>query len=457
MTKDQQHQSIVHVLDNIDPSQDLESSTATLKSELGGFLEEDRVEQEKYQWDRYARAKQRVPAGSWRTWLILAGRGFGKTRTGSETLRQWVGSGQAKRIALIGATEGEVRDVMIEGDSGLLSIYPPENKPVYESSKGRVTWPNGAMATIFSAENYEKLRGPQFDAAWIDELCKFRSDREVWDQLNFSLRLGKNPRVIITTTPRPTVLLKELLQGEKKGDVHVTTGTTYENLGNLSKGFMGIMSQKYGGTTLGKQELEGKILSNVQGALWTNDLMASAVRRRNDMPEFTRLVVAVDPAITSHGKSDESGIIVAAKDKDNCAYILHDYSGKYTPHGWAKKAIEAYNLFEADCIVAEVNQGGDMVESVVRSIEPTISFKGVHASRGKVLRAEPVLALYEQNRVFHVKGSQLVKLEEQMLGYVPGLTKKSPDRLDALVWAVTELLLPKDLSSAHRIHSLEGE
>ncbi len=421
---------------------------------LKALLRKHQQKEAQYHWDRHARAKQRVPKGQWRTWLILAGRGFGKTLTGAETLRKWVHTGKARRIALIGATESEVRDVMVEGDSGLLAVHPPDLRPQYEPSKRRITWTNGAVATIFSAENYEQLRGPQFDTAWVDELCKFRSDREVWDQLNFALRLGKYPRVIITTTPRPTPLLKELLQGEKAGEVHVTTGTTYENLKNLSRHFIHFMSQKYGGTTLGKQELEGRILKDVHGALWTNELIASSVMRRENMPEFTRIVVAVDPAVTCHGKSDETGIIVAAKDAENRGYILHDYSGKYTPHGWAKKAIEAFHRFKADCVVAEVNQGGDMVESIVRSVEPSTPFKAVHASRGKALRAEPVLALYEQGRVFHVKGGHLTKLESQMVEYVPGLSKKSPDRLDALVWALTELLLPKDLSVTPKLHGI---
>ncbi len=408
-----------------------------------------------YRWDRHARANQRVPKGQWRAWLILAGRGFGKTRTGAETLRQWVEAGQTHRIALIGDTESEVRDVMIEGESGLLAVHPPESRPAYEPSKRRVTWPNGAIATVFSAENYEQLRGPQFDCAWIDELCKFKKAEKVWDQLNFALRLGKHPRVILTTTPRPTPLLKELLQGEKKGDVYVTRGTTFENIRNLSPSFIHFMRSKYLGTTLGEQELKGRVLDQVEGALWSHELLSNASMRRNDMPDLIRIVVSVDPAITSHGKSDETGIIVAGTDPENRGYVLDDLSGRYSPSQWAKVAVEAYHRYRADSIVAEVNQGGDMVETIIRSIENTIPFRGVHATRGKMLRAEPVVSLYEQGRIYHRKGEHLKKLEQQMLDYAPGISAKSPDRLDALVWAITELLLPKDLRIKPRIIGFE--
>lgn len=422
----------------------------------GKLLELDRYcDSLLYRWDRHARANQRVPSGTWRAWLILAGRGFGKTRTGAETLRQWVHSGQARRIALIGDTESEVRDVMIEGESGLLAVHPPESRPTYEPSKRRITWPNGAVATVFSAENYEQLRGPQFDCAWIDELCKFKKADQVWDQLNFALRLGKHPRVILTTTPRPTPLLKELIQGEKKGDVHITRGTTFENIQNLSPSFIHFMRSKYLGTTLGEQELKGKVLEQIEGALWTHALLSNASMRRDDMPDFVRIVVAVDPAVTSHSKSDETGIIVAGMDRQNRGYVLDDLSGKYSPSQWAKVAIEAYHRYQADSIVAEVNQGGDMVETIIRSIEDTISFRGVHATRGKALRAEPVVALYEQGRIYHRKGEQLKKLEQQLLEYSPGISGKSPDRLDALVWALTELLLPTNLKIKPRIIAFE--
>lgn len=409
-----------------------------------------------YCWETQARENQRVPKGNWRAWLILAGRGFGKTRTGAETLRQWVESGEVRRIALIGATEGEVRDVMVEGMSGLLAVHPPHEQPRYEPSKRRITWPNGAIATLFSAENYEQLRGPQFDCAWIDELCKLKYAEKVWDQLNFSLRLGKDPKVILTTTPRPIPLLKELLKGETKGDVYVTRGSTFENIDNLSGSFISYVEQKYKGTKIGKQELYGQVLDSAEGALWTQDLATANSLHRAEIPELLRVIVAIDPAVTSNENSDETGIIVAGKDDKGHAYILDDVSGKYSPNGWAELAVETYDKYQADAIVAEVNQGGDLVESIVESVAKgqgkIIPYRGIHATRGKVLRAEPVVALYEQRRVHHLKTRRLEKLEEQMSTYVPKGRGHSPDRIDALVWAVTELLFSKKGEGSPLVH-----
>jgi predicted phage terminase large subunit-like protein len=400
-----------------------------------------RICAKQYNWPQIARPSQQVPAGHWRVWLIMAGRGFGKTRTGAETIRHWIKTGTAKRIALIGASESEVRDVMIEGVSGLLQIHPDHERPHFEPSKRRLTWPNGAVATIFSAENTEQLRGPQFDCAWVDELAKFRKAQTIWDQLNFALRLGPQPRIIVTTTPKPIPLIKELLEEAQQHKVIVTRGTTFENRANLSSSFMDHLKKKYMGTTLGQQEIEGALLESIEGALWTPALLSRTQLSIQKVPDLTRIVVAVDPAVTSHHASDETGIIVAGIDQDRKAYILQDYSHKYTPAQWAHKAIAAYYQHKADAIVAEVNQGGDLVESIIRSIDPNVAFRGVHATRGKALRAEPVMALYEQGRVKHVTTAGLTLLEEQMCTYVPGITPKSPDRLDALVWAVTELLL----------------
>lgn len=399
-----------------------------------------------YQWEAMARENQKVPPGSWRVWMILAGRGFGKTRTGAETIRQWVTTGKAKRIALVSDTESEGRDVMIEGISGLIAIHPPQDRPLYEPSKRRLTWRNGAIATLFSAENYEQLRGPQFDTAWVDELAKFRCAQDVWDQLALTLRLGKHPRIVVTTTPRPIPLIKQLLEGEKTGQVAITRGTTFENRQNLASSFLDHLQSAYVGTRLGAQELEGKVLEDIEGVLWTSALLEQASLPASKLPDsFARLVVAVDPAVTSQATSDETGIIVAGLDSTGTVYILQDLSGRYSPTQWAQRALQAYHTFKADCIVAENNQGGDLVESIIRSLDPTVAFQAVHATRGKALRAEPVLALYEQGRVKHIRGAYAL-LEEQMATYVPGKSSKSPDRLDALVWAVTELLLPKDTS-----------
>ncbi len=409
----------------------------------------------KYNWDKYARPSQKIPPGNWRVWLILAGRGFGKTRTGAETIKKFVSTNAIKRIALIGQSETEVRDVMIEGSSGLLAVYPDKERPVFEPSKRRLTWSNGSIATIFSAENYEQLRGPQFDFAWIDELAKFNNDKAVWDQLNFSLRLGKCPRAIITTTPRPNKLLQELLEAEKSGDVYVTRGSTFDNQENLSPQFIAYLKNKYSGTNLGQQEIEGKILNDNTGALWSRTLINQAQVINKEIPELSRIIIAIDPAVTSGVKSDETGIIVAGKDNGDTVYVLKDISGRYGPAEWARKAIHEYHNYNADCIVAENNQGGDLVESIIRSIDHSIPFKGVYASRGKVLRAEPVLCLYQRNKVKHLSNGDLAILEQQMIDYVPGKTAKSPDRLDALVWAVTELLLPKTVKNIPAIFSIE--
>lgn len=392
----------------------------------------------KYLWEKVARPSQLIPPGNWRTWLIMAGRGFGKTRTGAETIRQWVQQGIYKRIALIAHTESEGRDVMIEGVSGLLDVHPKDERPHYEPSKRRLTWPNGAIATLFSSENVEQLRGPQFDCAWIDELAKFRTMEEVWDQLSFALRLGPLPRILITTTPRPAKLINKLMQSSKDW-IHITKGSTFENAPNLSPHYIEEMKSRFEGSRLGAQELYGKILSHQEGALWSYDLIDSC--KVDQLPPMQRVIIAIDPAITSHGDSDETGIVVAGIDNCQKAFILADLSGKYKPSVWAQKALDAYHFYQADTIVAEVNQGGDLVASMISTLDPTIPFKALHATRGKAVRAEPVACLYEQGRIFHHRFGKLEVLEEQMCSFTPAHSKKSPDRMDALVWAITELCI----------------
>jgi len=368
--------------------------------------------------------------------LILAGRGFGKTRTGAETIRQWALTHQARRIALIGDTQEDVRDIMIEGESGLLAIHPPEDRPHYEPSKRRLTWKNGAIAMIYSAENYEQLRGPQFDCAWIDEFAKFREMAKVWQQIHFSLRLGPHPRMIITTTPRPLPLLQELVTHAGK-EVALTRGTTFENQDNLSPVFINTMQQSFSGTRLGAQELLGEMIDTHEGALWTPALLDQY--RTKVLPEFKRIVIGIDPAVTHHSHSDETGLVVVGLGHDHHAYVLEDLSGQYPATTWGKIACEAYHHWNADRIIAEVNKGGDLVETLLRSIDPTISYQGVHASRGKYTRAEPIAAFYEQGKVHHACQG-LKRLEDQMCKFLPGMTD-SPDRVDALVWALTALML----------------
>lgn len=380
------------------------------------------------------------PKESWRTWLILAGRGFGKTRCGAEWVRAQVGSG-CRRIALIGATAADARDVMVEGESGVLAISPPWDRPNYEPSKRRLTWPNGAVATTYSADEPDRLRGPQHDGAWCDELAAWRY-AAAWDNLMLGLRLGDDPRCVVTTTPRPVKLIRDLVAGK---DCMVTKGSTYENRGNLAAGFLADIVARYEGSRLGRQELYADLLDDTPGALWQRAWFDRD--RVSEAPILRRVVVAVDPPASSSENADECGIVVAGLGEDGKAYVLVDRSQRGTPHGWASAAVRAYHAFKADRLVAEVNQGGEMVESVVRQVDRDVSYKAVHATRGKATRAEPVAALYEQGRVCHV--GPLDVLEDQMCAFTTDFDRLaagfSPDRLDAAVWALTELMLGKRL------------
>ena len=348
-----------------------------------------------------------------------------------------IGMRTARHVALVAPTAADARDVMVEGESGLLAIAPPWDRPEYEPSKRRLTWENGAIATTYSADEPERLRGPQHDFAWCDELAAWRYP-EAWDMLMFGLRLGDDPRAVVTTTPRPTKLIKALAADPK---VAVTHGTTYDNWKYLAPAFIEQIVRRYEGTRLGRQELDAEILDDVPGALWTHGLIDAT--RVNTVPSLTRLVVAIDPAVSSDEHADETGIVVAGKDAAGHGYVLADLSGRYTPTEWAKAAIAAYRAHNADRIVAEINNGGDMVEATLRMIDPSVPFTAVHASHGKVARAEPVAALYEQGRVHHL--GALPRLEDQMCCFSHDYDRTqagySPDRVDALVWALTELLV----------------
>lgn len=392
-------------------------------------------ESKHYNWLSIARPSQLPPPGKWRIWLILAGRGFGKTRTGAETLRLWIHKGLSRRIALVGETEADVRHVMIEGTSGLLAVHPPSERPLYEPTKQELTWSNGARATCFSAEAYERLRGPQFDSAWVDELAKFKDAQKVWDQVMFGLRLGQFPRAIITTTPRPLPLLKNLLRNQ---EVTTTKGSTFENATNLATSFLDYVRTHYGQTLLGRQELYADIIESTPESLWSSSLLNAAKEHYQELP-LHRVIVAVDPAVTHSQHSDETGIIVAGLTAQGVAVVLKDLSLKGPPSLWINKVIETYHRFNADRVIAEVNMGGDLVEHLLRTYDASISYKAVRATRGKSIRAEPIAALYEQGKVWHADSFPL--LESQLLSYIPGKSLFSPDRLDALVWALTELIL----------------
>jgi predicted phage terminase large subunit-like protein len=390
-----------------------------------------------YGWEAIARSNQLPPPGDWSIWLLLAGRGFGKTRVLSEMCNLWATTGQASRIAVVGSTAGDCRDVIVEGELGILATAPDWCRPIYQATRRQLQWPNGAIATLYSAEEPDRLRGPQHDAAICDELGSWR-DPSTFDMLMFGLRLGQHPRVVVATTPRPTKLVKGLLAREGR-DVVVTRGSTYENRANLAPGFFTQIVGKYEGTRLGRQELMAEVLSDTPGALWTLDSIDRS--RRERAPDLVRVVVGIDPAVSTSEGSDETGIVVCGRDDRGHAYLLEDLSGRYDPAGWARAAIDAYHRHDADRIVAEVNQGGDMVENTLRTIDPNIPYTAVRASRGKFTRAEPVAALYEQGRVHHV--GAFPELEDQMTGFVADLDRAkfgSPDRVDALVWALTELL-----------------
>jgi len=383
-------------------------------------------------WPFWARPSQLAPPGEWLTWLILAGRGWGKTRTGAEFIRQEVKAGRAKRIALVARTAADVRDVVVEGESGLLAIHPAHERPTWNSSRRRLEWPNGAIATTYSAEEPDQLRGPQHDLAWCDEPAAWRYP-ETWDQLRFGLRLGPRPRTVATTTPRPTALIRALVADPS---VVVTRGATCDNAANLSPGVVADLDRKYAGTRLGRQELLGEILDDAPGALWKRAWIDDA--RVRAAPEFRRVVVAVDPAV-SHGEdADETGIVVVGLGWDGKAYLIADATGRMPPEKWARTVVDLYHRHRADRVIAEVNQGGTMVEHTLRVVDRAVSYRPVHAKRGKALRAEPVAALYEQGRVCHV--GAFSELEDQLCLWQPG-DPDSPDRLDALVYALTDLIV----------------
>lgn len=404
----------------------------------------------RYNWKFWARPDQLAPGGDWRTWLILAGRGWGKSRTGSELVREWA-LGSPCRIALVGLTAADARDVMVEGESGILAVHPDHEKPLYEPSKRRLTWPNGSIATCYNASEPDQLRGPQHHKAWIDEFAKFPAAQDLWDQLTFGMRLGDKPQAVVTTTPRPIPIIKRMMAD--KGTV-TTRGATKDNTANLAPGAVAAMMERYEGTRLGRQELEGEIVDDVVGALWTRSMLDANRRKAGSdgMPidengrrvEMSRVVIAIDPSGTD-GSSDDGdavGIVAAGRGVDGRGYVLEDATCKLSPDGWARRAITAYHRWEADRIVAERNFGGAMVKAVVRAADANVPYKEVTASRGKSARAEPISALYEQGRVSHV-GAGLSDLEDEMvLMTANGYTgERSPNRVDAVVWALTEVML----------------
>jgi phage terminase large subunit-like protein len=393
-------------------------------------------------WQFWARDDQLPPAGDWTTWLMIGGRGAGKTRAGAEWLRRLaLGDGPAQpplgRLALVGESFADVRDVMVEGVSGLLGVHGKTDRPQWQPSNRRLTWPNGAIAQVFSAEDPESLRGPQFEAAWCDEIGKWRYARETWDMLQFGLRLGRQPRCLATTTPRPTPLLRALLADP---DTAVSRARTRDNAFNLAPAFLAAMARSYGGTRLGRQELDGEMISERADALWTRDMLEAT--RTRQAPPLARICVAIDPPASSGRHADACGLVVAGITADGLVHVLRDATlARARPAEWATAAAALYQRFEADVVVVEVNQGGEMASAVLREVDAALPVVAVRATRGKYLRAEPVAALYAQGRVRHV--GALPELEDEMCDFGPGglSSGRSPDRLDALVWAITHLAL----------------
>lgn len=378
-------------------------------------------------------------------WLILAGRGFGKTRCITEWARTQAQAQPGSRGAIVAATAADVRDVLIEGESGILNISPPWFKPAYEPSKRRLTWPNGSMATLFSADEPDRLRGPQHHWAVCDELAAWRRP-ETWDMLMFGLRLGERPRVAIATTPRPTPIIKSLMVDPT---CHVTRGSTYDNKANLAPAFFQQIVAKYEGTRLGRQELNAEILDDVPGALWNRDLLEQC--RIIKAPDLIRVVVGVDPAAST----GEHGIVVAGLGADNHGYIIDDLTTAGSPDTWGRQVVTGYHKHRADRVAAEANNGGDMVISTILTVDPKVATKKLWASRGKYTRAEPIAALYEQGRVHHV--GMFPELEDEYCTWVPNEGMDSPNRLDAAVWALTELMLtPSGVPEYHEHNPFYG-
>lgn len=406
----------------------------------------------RWDWTFWARPDQLAPEGEWRTWLALAGRGFGKTELGAQWVRKRVSEG-AMAVALVAETQKDLEEVMIPR---LLKVTPPAEAPEVRYKPVRLRWPSGAVAYGYNGTEPDQLRGPEFDTAWVDELAKYAKARETWDMLQFTMRRG-DPQVLVTTTPRPIPIIRELVADPTSV---VTRGSTMANADNLAASFLKTIVDKYKGTRLGRQELDGEIVDDVVGALWTRAMLDTG--RVKDAPEMARVVVAIDPSGTA-GDSDDGdaiGIVVAGRGIDGRAYVLEDATCKLSPDGWARRAVTAYHRWGADRIVAERNFGGAMVQAVVRQADRSVPYKEVTASRGKHVRAEPISALYEQGRVSHVGG--LPELEDEMVLMTAGgfAGEGSPNRTDALVWALTEVMLghvkPERANTDTRIPSMAG-
>jgi len=412
-------------------------------------LDPKKAEELRYNYRFWARPEQVPPEeGEWNVFLALAGRGWGKTWAGAQWCREQVKLGK-RRVMAVAATNADLERVLVKGESGFLSVCWAGDKtykgvhmgyPEWSPTKRTLTWANGATVTFYSSEEPDRLRGPQGDAAWLDELCAWNKDRETYDMLQFCLRLGKHPRIFITTTPKPTRLLRDILKNPKTLTVR---GSTFDNAANLASTYLEAVKTQYEGTRLGRQELYAEVLDEAAGALWNRSILETCEVEIDDPVAFSetlaRVVVAVDPAVSANAESDMTGIVVAGMDINGVCYVLEDATERLSPEGWATKAVNLFHKYHADRLVYERNQGGDLVKYTLKTVDETIPLKAVHASRGKFARAEPVAALYERGKVKHLRG--LDDLETQMTTWEPLGSIGSPDRLDAMVWAITELAL----------------
>ena len=416
-------------------------------------LSEDDAHDLIYCWELWARPDQLAPPGDWFHWLLKGGRGSGKTRTGAEWVLDREREG-ARRIAIVGETAADNRDILVEGDSGILESAPPWNKPDYQPSKRRLTWQSGAVATLYSGDAPGQLRGPQHDTAWLDELAKWQYPEEALANLEMGLRLGMDPRAVITTTPRNIPVVRKLVADS---DVVVTNASTYANLSNLAPRFIARVVKRYEGTRLGRQELRGEVLEDVPGALWNRPLIEThRLLGPEQLPDLVRIGVAIDPQAADpdqdelghdEGEGPETGIVAAGLGEDGRGYVLADGSGDYAPHEWATKGLALLKHHNGDVLIAERNNGGAMVESTIRAVDDKANVQTVWASRGKITRAEPISALYEQGRVSHVGTFGL--LEDELCTYTGAPGERSPNRLDALVWILTELMVDDENPTPH--------
>lgn len=424
------------------------SAPATAQAEFLATLTPPEIAALPWLFDFWALPHQLPPTGDWRTWLILGGRGAGKTRAGAEWLRAQVEGarprdpGKARRVALVGETLAQAREVMVFGESGILACSPPDRRPKWIAGRMLLVWPNGAEAQVLSAHDPDALRGFQFDALWADEIAKWRRGQKAWDMLSLGLRLGDDPRACVTTTPQNVEALTALMAQPSTVMTHAPTSA---NRAWLAPAFLAEVQRRFEGTRAGRQELEGVLLADAEGALWTQEMILQAAS--GAAPPLDRVIVAVDPPVTGHARSDACGIIVAGvsmkgEPGDWRAHVIADETVQgVSPAEWARAAVAALQRYGGERLIAEVNQGGALVESVIRQIDPLVPFRAVRASRGKVIRAEPVAALYEQGKVSHARG--LGALEDQMAQMtLSGFQGQgSPDRVDALVWALHELMI----------------